>query len=76
MKPKFFVCDEPTANLDAAGTRKLAQIIRQLKAQGFCRRSSAAFLPRGLFIFTVSTAAAEEGGIGGTDTLYSITIIK
>ena len=41
-----------------------------------CRRSSAAFLPQGLFIFTVSTAAAEEGGAGGTDTLHSITIIK
>ena len=35
MKPKVFVCDEPTANLDAAGTRQLAQTLRQLKAQGF-----------------------------------------
>lgn len=35
MKPKIFVCDEPTANLDAAGTRQLAQTLRQLKAQGF-----------------------------------------
>lgn len=31
MKPKVFVCDEPTANLDAAGTRQLAQTLRQLK---------------------------------------------
>ena len=35
MKPKVFVCDEPTANLDAAGTRQLAQTLRQLKEQGF-----------------------------------------
>ena len=35
MKPKAFVCDEPTANLDAAGTRQLAQTLRQLKEQGF-----------------------------------------
>ena len=35
MKPKVFVCDEPTANLDATGTRQLAQTLRQLKAQGF-----------------------------------------
>ena len=35
MKPKVFVCDEPTANLDAAGTRQLAQALRQLKEQGF-----------------------------------------
>ena len=35
MKPKVFVCDEPTANLDAAGTRQLAQTLRQLKKQGF-----------------------------------------
>jgi energy-coupling factor transport system ATP-binding protein len=34
-KPKVFVCDEPTANLDAAGTRQLAQTLRQLKEQGF-----------------------------------------
>lgn len=34
MKPKAFVCDEPTANLDAAGTRQLAQTLRQLKEQG------------------------------------------
>ena len=35
MKPKVFVCDEPTANLDAAGTNQLAQTLRQLKEQGF-----------------------------------------
>ena len=35
MKPKVFVCDEPTANLDAAGTRQLMQTLRQLKEQGF-----------------------------------------
>ena len=35
MKPKAFVCDEPTANLDAAGTRQLVQTLRQLKEQGF-----------------------------------------
>ena len=35
LKPKAFVCDEPTANLDAAGTRQLAQTLRQLKEQGF-----------------------------------------
>ena len=35
MKPKVFVCDEPTANLDAAGTKQLAQTLRQLKEQGF-----------------------------------------
>ena len=35
MKPKVFVCDEPTANLDASGTRQLAQTLRQLKEQGF-----------------------------------------
>ena len=35
MKPTAFVCDEPTANLDAAGTRQLAQTLRQLKEQGF-----------------------------------------
>ena len=35
MKPKVFVCDEPTANLDAAGTRQLVQTLRQLRAQGF-----------------------------------------
>ena len=35
MKPKAFVCDEPTANLDAAGTRQLVQTLRQLRAQGF-----------------------------------------
>ena len=35
MKPKAFVCDEPTANLDAAGTRQLTQTLRQLKEQGF-----------------------------------------
>ena len=35
LKPKLFVCDEPTANLDAAGTRQLAHTLRQLKAQGF-----------------------------------------
>ena len=35
MKPKVFVCDEPTANLDAAGTRQLTQTLRQLKEQGF-----------------------------------------
>ena len=35
MKPRVFVCDEPTANLDAAGTRQLAQTLRQLKEQGF-----------------------------------------
>ena len=35
MKPKVFVCDEPTANLDASGTRQLAQALRQLKEQGF-----------------------------------------
>ena len=35
MKPKAFVCDEPTANLDAAGTRQLAQTLRQLKERGF-----------------------------------------
>lgn len=35
MKPKVFVCDEPTSNLDAAGTRQLAQTLRQLKEQGF-----------------------------------------
>ena len=35
MKPKVFVCDEPTANLDAAGTRQHAQTLRQLKEQGF-----------------------------------------
>ena len=35
MKPKVFVCDEPTANLDAAGTRQLTQTLRRLKAQGF-----------------------------------------
>ena len=35
MKPKAFVCDEPTANLDAAGTNQLAQTLRQLKEQGF-----------------------------------------
>ena len=35
MKPTVFVCDEPTANLDAAGTRQLAQTLRQLKEQGF-----------------------------------------
>lgn len=29
------MCDEPTANLDAAGTRQLAQTLRQLKEQGF-----------------------------------------
>ena len=35
MKPKVCVGDEPTANLDAAGTRQLAQTLRQLKEQGF-----------------------------------------
>ena len=35
MKPRVFVCDEPTANLDAAGTRQLMQTLRQLKEQGF-----------------------------------------
>ena len=35
MKPKVFVCDEPTANLDAAGTRQLAQTLKELKAQGY-----------------------------------------
>ena len=35
MKPKVFVCDEPTVNLDAAGTRQLVQTLRQLRAQGF-----------------------------------------
>ena len=35
MEPKVFVCDEPTANLDAAGTRQLAQTLRHLKEQGF-----------------------------------------
>lgn len=35
MKPKVFVCDEPTSNLDAVGTRQLAQTLRQLKEQGF-----------------------------------------
>lgn len=35
MKPKVFVCDEPTSNLDAAGTRQLAQTLWQLKEQGF-----------------------------------------
>ena len=35
MKPKVFVCDEPTSNLDTAGTRQLAQTLRQLKEQGF-----------------------------------------
>ena len=29
------MCDEPTANLDAAGTKQLEQTLRQLKAQGF-----------------------------------------
>ena len=28
MKPTAFVCDEPTASLDAAGTRQLAQTLR------------------------------------------------
>ena len=35
LKPKVFVCDEPTANLDATGTRQLTQTLRQLKEQGF-----------------------------------------
>ena len=35
MKPKVFVCDEPTANLDAAGTRQLARTLKELKAQGY-----------------------------------------
>ena len=35
MKPRVFVCDEPTSNLDAAGTRQLAQTLWQLKEQGF-----------------------------------------
>lgn len=34
MKPKVFVCDEPTANLDAAGTRQLARTLKELKAAG------------------------------------------
>lgn len=29
------MCDEPTANLDAAGTKQLEQTLRQLKEQGF-----------------------------------------
>ena len=33
MKPKAFVCDEPTANLDAAGTRQLAQTLRQPRSR-------------------------------------------
>ena len=35
LKPKVFVCDELTANLDAAGTGQLAQTLRQLKEKGF-----------------------------------------
>ena len=35
VKPKVIVLDEPSANLDADGTEKLGQLLRQLKEEGY-----------------------------------------
>lgn len=34
LRPRVYVCDEPTANLDNEGTTQLAEILRKLKTEG------------------------------------------
>ena len=34
LRPRVYVCDEPTANLDSEGTARLADTLRRLKAEG------------------------------------------
>lgn len=34
LRPRTYVCDEPTANLDSEGAAQLANALRQLKAKG------------------------------------------
>lgn len=34
LRPRVYVCDEPTANLDNEGITQLAEILRKLKTEG------------------------------------------
>ena len=34
LRPDFYVCDEPTSNLDKTGSEQLAAVFKQLKAEG------------------------------------------